>query len=162
MKAERLVILLVEDNIAHAELVKLSLQDARVAGEVHHAHDGEEALDYLFRRSDYAEPEKSPRPHLVLLDLRLPKIDGMEVLEKIKSTDELRSIPVVILTTSESEGDISRAYDLRANSYLIKPLEFDRFRRLLNDMNFYWLTWNRRPHPGQALGHGAGERLQCP
>lgn len=145
MDGEPLVILLVEDNPDHAELIMRSLQDHRVANKTYHVIDGEAALDYLFRRGNYADPEKSPRPHVILLDLRLPKIDGMEVLEEIKATDELKRIPVVVLTTSEAEGDVGKAYDNHANSYLVKPVDFDKFTKLMSDLGFYWLGWNCKP-----------------
>ena len=145
MKGEPLAILLVEDNPGHAELVKRSFQDHRVANRIHHVLDGETALDYLFRRGDYASPEKSPRPHVILLDLRLPRIDGLEVLSEIKADEGLRRIPVIILTTSEAESDLAGAYDHHANSYLVKPLDFDKFTRLMDDLGFYWLGWNRPP-----------------
>lgn len=145
MDGEPLVILLVEDNPDHVELIIRSLQDHRVANKIYHVPDGESALDYFFRRGNYADPKKSPRPHVILLDLRLPKIDGMEVLEEIKATDELKRIPVVVLTTSEAEGDVAKAYDNHANSYLVKPVDFDKFTKLMSDLGFYWLGWNRNP-----------------
>ena len=145
MEGGPLVILLVEDNPDHTELVVRSLQDHRVANQVYHVSDGEAALDFLFRRGDYADPLVSPRPHLVLLDLRLPRIDGLEVLKQIKTADELCRIPVVIITTSETERDIARAYDNHANSYLVKPVGYDQFTQLMNDLGFYWLIWNRHP-----------------
>ena len=145
MEGEPLVILLVEDNPDHTELVRRSFQDHRVANKIHHVPGGEAALDYVFRRGEYADPQKSPRPHVILLDLRLPKIDGLEVLRVIKADEELRRIPVVILTTSEAERDIARAYENYANSYLVKPVGFDKFTQLMDDLGFYWLCWNRRP-----------------
>ena len=102
LEGEALTILLVEDNVDHADLIVRSLEDHRVANKIHHVNDGEKALDYLFRRGNYEEPAKSPRPHVVLLDLRLPKIDGLEVLREIKTSEELLKIPVVVLTTSEA------------------------------------------------------------
>lgn len=147
MDGEALVILLVEDNPDHTELIMRSLHDHRVANKIYHVPDGEEALDYLFRRAGYTDPKKSPRPHVILLDLRLPKIDGLEVLKEIKASDELRRIPVVVLTTSEAEGDVSTAYENHANSYLVKPVDFDKFTKLMNGLGFYWLSWNRKPWP---------------
>jgi CheY-like chemotaxis protein len=140
------IILLVEDNQDHAELVKRSFEEHRVANALHHVSDGEEALDYLFRRGAYTDPEKSPRPHVVLLDLRLPKIDGLEVLKEIRTCKELGRIPVVILTTSDAEMDVARAYDAHVNSYLVKPVDFEKFLQLMNDLGFYWLAWNRNAH----------------
>ncbi len=136
-------ILLVEDNKAHAKLVFRSFEDHRVANRIHHITDGEEALDYLFRRGAYEDPEKSPRPHVVLLDLRLPKIDGLEVLKKIKSTEDLKKIPVVVLTTSGADRDVENAYEHHVNSYLVKPVDFEKFTRLMDDLGFYWMVWNR-------------------
>jgi CheY-like chemotaxis protein len=145
MNGEAVIILLVEDDPNHAELILRGLQDNHVANQIHHVVDGEAALDYLFRRGEYADPEKSPRPHLILLDLRLPKIDGQEVLEEIKADEELRQIPVVVLTTSEAERDLVRAYQNHANSYLVKPVDFAQFAQMMRDLGFYWLYWNRRP-----------------
>lgn len=145
MKGEPLCLLLVEDNPAHAELVIRSFENQRVVNRIYHVQDGEEALDYLFRRGNYQEPEKSPRPNVILLDLRLPKIDGLEVLREIKSTEGLKRIPVVILTTSQAEIDASRAYDYHANSYLVKPLDFELFTKLMEELGFYWLGWNYNP-----------------
>ena len=145
MKGEPLTILLVEDNPDHTELIMRSFQDHRVINRVYHVADGEEALDYLLRRNRYVNPEKSPRPHMILLDLRLPKVDGLEVLKAIKDAEDLRRIPVVILTTSEAERDVALAYDHHANSYLVKPVDFDKFVQLMNDLGFYWLGWNRHP-----------------
>jgi len=145
IKGEPLTILLVEDNPAHAELVIRSFENQRVANKIFHVWDGEEALDYLLRRGKYTDPEKSPRPNVVLLDLRLPKVDGLEVLREIKSVEGLKRIPVVVLTTSQAEIDASRAYDCHANSYLIKPLDFDLFTKLMEELGFYWLGWNYNP-----------------
>ena len=105
----------------------------------------EEALDYLFRRNEYQQPETSPKPSLILLDLRLPKIDGLEVLRQIKESESLRMIPVVVLTTSKAEGDKTMAYDHHVNSYLVKPLDFDTFTDLMDTLGFYWLGWNVTP-----------------
>ena len=145
MNGEPLVVLLVEDNPDHAELIRRSFEDHRVANKLYHVSDGEAALDYLFRRGGYTDLEKSPRPHVILLDLRLPKVDGQEVLKQVKGCSELRQIPVVILTTSEAEKDVNGAYDNGANSYLAKPVDFDKFTKLMDDLGFYWLGWNHHP-----------------
>jgi CheY-like chemotaxis protein len=142
---EPFVILLVEDNPAHAELVKRTLEGHPVANRIIHISDGETALDYLFRRGAFADEEKSPRPHVVLLDLRLPRVDGLEILREIRTSDALEKLPVVILTTSEAEIDAARAYEYHANSFLVKPLDFDKFVRLMEDLGFYWLKWNYYP-----------------
>jgi CheY-like chemotaxis protein len=142
---EPFVILLVEDNPAHAELVKRTLEGHPVANRIIHISDGETALDYLFRRGAFADAEKSPRPHVDLLDLRLPRVDGLEVLQEIRTSDALEKLPVVVLTTSEAEMDAARAYEYHANSFLVKPLDFDKFVRLMEDLGFYWLKWNYYP-----------------
>jgi CheY-like chemotaxis protein len=145
MQGAPFVILLVEDNPSHTELIRRSLQDHRIANRIYHVSDGEAALNYLFRKGAFADRKSSPQPHLILLDLRLPKVDGLEVLREIKSDEELRRIPVVIVTTSEAERDIVQAYDNYANSYLVKPVDFDQFTQLMHDLGFYWLGWNRHP-----------------
>ncbi|MBT6228260.1 MAG: response regulator [Candidatus Scalindua sp.] len=145
MSGEPVSVLLVEDNISHAELVILSFEEHRIANRIYHVSDGEEALDYLFRRGDYADPAKSPKPHVILLDPRLPKIDGLEVLKEIKTTTELEKIPTVVFTTSSAEMDVAKAYEYHANSYLIKPVDFEKFNQLMDDIGFYWLAWNYHP-----------------
>lgn len=145
VQGEPLFILLVEDEPAHAEIAIRNLETCRVANRVRHVSDGQAALDYLRREGEFRDPEANPRPHLVLLDLRLPKIDGLEVLRHIKSDPDLRSIPVVILTTSSAESDILRAYENHASSYLIKPVDFDKFMSLLDTFGFYWMVWNCYP-----------------
>ena len=138
-------ILLVEDNLPHAELVKRSLETHEIANKIYHVSDGEAALAYLLRQGVYADPATSPRPHVVLLDLRLPKISGLDVLREIKTSNDLRTIPVVILTTSTAERDVISAYAQHANSYLVKPVDFATFTRLMHDLGLYWLQWNHLP-----------------
>lgn len=145
LSGEPLHILLVEDNEAHAELVIRGMRDQHVANRIHHVIDGEQALDYLFNRGKFADTTLHPRPNLVLLDLRLPRIDGLEVLKTVKETPGLLRIPIVILTSSEAENDIARSYDYHANSYIVKPLEFKKFTQLMKDLGFYWLGWNTMP-----------------
>ncbi len=145
MKGEALVILLIEDNPDHSELIRRSFEDHRIANRLYTVTDGEAALDFLFRRHGFADPLISPRPHLILLDLRLPRIDGIQVLREIKADERLRQIPVVILTTSQAESDITRAYDNYVNSYLVKPIDFNKFTQLMDDLGFYWLAWNQQP-----------------
>jgi CheY-like chemotaxis protein len=138
------LVMLVEDNLDHAELVMRTLADHRVANRIIHFTDGQSALDYLFRRGEYVDTS-SPRPHVILLDLRLPRVDGIEVLQAIKEAPELRQIPVVVLTTSEAEKDVARAYHNHANSYLVKPVGYEEFVKLMQDLGFYWLSWNTPP-----------------
>jgi len=145
MKGEPLHILLVEDNDAHAELVKRSFEDYALANQIYHVKDGEKALDYLFHRGEFADVETYPLPHVVLLDLRLPRIDGLEVLRQIRESDATNKLPVVVLTTSAAETDVARAYEYHANSYLVKPLDFVQFSKLMKDFGYYWLVWNHYP-----------------
>jgi len=145
MEGEPVLVLLVEDNIDHAELVIRTLEDHRIANKIKHFTDGQVALDYLLRRNGYEDPASSPRPHMILLDLRLPRVDGLEVLRIIKEQDDLKMIPVIILTTSEADKDMARAYNHHVNSYLVKPVGFEDFSKLMNDLGFYWLGWNSHP-----------------
>lgn len=135
-------ILLVEDNPDHAEMVVRSFQEHGKPDAISHVVDGEEALDYLFRRGRFQDPATSPRPDLVLLDLRLPKVDGLEVLEAVKAAEGLRRVPVIVLTSSDSERDLLRAYDRYANSYLVKPVDFGKFIDLMDEIGLYWIGWN--------------------
>jgi CheY-like chemotaxis protein len=140
--SDPLTILLVEDNLPHAELVKRGLGAHEIANKIYHVSDGEAALAYLLRQGVYADPATSPRPHVVLLDLHLPKVSGLDVLREIKTNNDLRTIPVVILTTSTAERDVVSAYAQHANSYLVKPVDFAAFTRLMHDLGLYWLLWN--------------------
>ena len=145
MSGEPITILLVEDNIDHAELVIRGLETNRVCNRIIHVEDGESALDYMFQRGRFSAPGAAPRPHLVLLDLRLPRVDGLEVLKTLKSDDETKRVPVVILTTSDAERDVAMAYEQHANSYLVKPVSFEKFMELTKDLGFYWFAWNKGP-----------------
>ena len=145
MNGEPVVILLVEDDPAHAEIVIRNLEGFRLGNRLMHLADGQEALDYLYCRGEFADPESSPRPGLILLDLRLPKVDGLEVLETVKRDPDLRQIPVVILTTSAAEADMLGAYKNHANSYMVKPVAFDDFVAMMKAIGYYWLVWNKHP-----------------
>ena len=138
-------ILLVEDNPAHAEIVIRSFQEHHISNRIVHVLDGEAALDYLLHRGQFSDSENSPRPRVILLDLRLPKIGGLQLLQEIKTHKTLFSIPVVILTTSEAERDLTLAYANHANSYLVKPVDFAKFSQLIDELGIYWLDWNRQP-----------------
>ena len=146
MKGEPIVILLVEDEEAHAEIVRRNFKASRIANRLIHVADGEVAFDYLYQRNEFSDPATSPRPGIILLDLRLPKIDGIEVLQTIKTDPSLSTIPVVILTTSEAEADMIKAYNNHVNSYLVKPVNFAQFNQLMEIFGFYWLAWNHSPH----------------
>lgn len=135
-------ILLVEDNPGDVRLTREALKDAKVANNLNVVSDGEQALDYLNRRGRFAD---ATRPDLVLLDLNLPKVDGREVLASIKADSDLRRIPVVVLTTSSAEEDILRSYDLHANCYVTKPVEFDSFLKIVESIDDFWLSIVRLP-----------------
>jgi CheY-like chemotaxis protein len=145
MIGEPILVMLVEDNADHAELVIRTLEEHRIANRVRHFLDGQSALDYLFHRGGFSNPAENARPHVILLDLRLPRVDGIDVLKAIKEDDHLKSIPVVVLTTSEAEKDVAKAYYNHANSYLVKPVGFEEFKQLMDDLGFYWLSWNTNP-----------------
>ena len=147
--AEPLRILLVEDDPDHAELVRRGLESYGSRIVLTHVEDGEAALDYL---REHAPRESAGRPHLILLDLRLPRVDGLEVLREIKGGPDLSDIPCVVLTTSHAEGDMVKAYQLHANSYLVKPGEYDRFVDLIAGVERYWLEQNTRPGAGEPAG----------
>jgi chemotaxis family two-component system response regulator Rcp1 len=136
-------ILLVEDNPGDVRLIQEALRDGKVWNNPHVVSDGEAALDFVYRRGPYAD---KPRPDLVLLDLNLPKKDGREVLAQIKSDPDLRRIPVVVLTTSKEEEDVLRAYNLAANCYVAKPVEFDEFMKVIRMIEDFWLTIVALPH----------------
>lgn len=147
MIGEPILVMLVEDNVDHAELVIRTLEEHRIANRVRHFLDGQSALDYLFQRGEFQNRTDNVRPHVILLDLRLPRVDGIDVLKTIKEDEHLKMIPVVVLTTSEAEKDVAKAYYNHANSYLVKPVGFDEFKRLMDDLGFYWLSWNTNPDP---------------
>jgi CheY-like chemotaxis protein len=135
-------VLLVEDDLDHAELVRRGLDECHANLQLVHVEDGEAALAYLQRHDARDSPE---RPHLILLDLRLPRIDGLEVLREIKASPDLADIPCVVLTTSRAEGDMVKAYRLHANSYLVKPGSYEHFVELMAEVERYWLRQNSRP-----------------
>ena len=146
MNGEPIVILLVEDEAAHAEIVRRNFQDSRLANTLVHVADGQAALDYLRHGNGFSDPATSPRPGIILLDLRLPKVDGLAVLKSVKTDPALQDIPVVILTTSKAETDMVSAYASHANSYLVKPVDFTQFTELMKTFGFYWVAWNQYPH----------------
>ncbi len=136
-------ILLVEDEEAHALLTERAIRKAGNANQMDIVSDGEKALDYLFNRGEYADKSRYPLPGLILLDIKLPGIDGIELLKIIKEHPELKKIPVIMLTTSERETDISEAYKYYANSYLTKPVGFKAFEEKVKQIDFYWMLINR-------------------
>ncbi len=145
MEYKPLDILIVEDEPAHAELTRRAIRKAGNANRIFIVSDGEEAFDYLYHRGKYEDNAKYPLPGLILLDIKLPGIDGIEVLKKIKEDDLLKRIPVIMLTTSEREEDIARSYNHYANSYLTKPVGFKEFEEKIMQFEFYWMILNRAP-----------------
>lgn len=135
-------ILLVEDNPGDARLAREALKDGKLVNEMHHVVDGVEAIDFLRNQGAYL---RAPRPDLILLDLNLPRKDGREVLAEVKADADLRTIPVVVLTTSESDQDILRSYDLQANCYISKPVDFDKFVEVVRAIGDFWFTVVRLP-----------------
>jgi two-component system response regulator len=138
-------ILLVEDEEAHAELTRRAIRKAGNANRLEVVPDGEQALDYLFNRGKYADRILYPAPGLILLDIKLPGIDGIEVLKEIKEHPDLKRIPVIMLTTSEREQDILDSYNNHANSYLTKPVGFREFEERIMQIDFYWMLLNEPP-----------------
>jgi len=138
-------ILLVEDEEAHAELTGRAIRKAGNANRVDLVIDGEEALDYVFKRGKYADKNKYPTPGLILLDIKLPGIDGIEVLKRIKEDSVLKKIPVIMLTTSEREEDVAESYSHYANSYLTKPVGYKEFEEKIMQIDFYWMLLNKPP-----------------
>lgn len=137
-----IAILLVEDDAGDVRLTKEALRESKMRNELHVVSDGEEAMDFLRHRGPYAD---APRPDLILLDLNLPRMGGREVLEQVKSRQELRSIPVTVLTTSQSEEDIVRSYDLRANAYVTKPVDLAQFMKVVQSVEEFWVEIVRLP-----------------
>lgn len=137
---EAMEILLVEDNPDHAELTRRALENGNVVNKVTWVKDGQEALDYLFQKGAYAE---APRPGLILLDINLPKVSGVEVLKKIKVDEALRVIPVIMLTTSDRDEEAHKCYSFGANSFITKPVKFNEFTEKVRSLKLYWLLVNR-------------------
>jgi CheY-like chemotaxis protein len=140
-------ILLVEDDPSDMELALQALRVEKLANNIDVARDGEEALDYLFCRGKYARRSFENPPRLVLLDLKLPKVDGLEILKQIKSDSRTKAIPVVVLTSSREEEDLAKSYDLGVNSYIQKPVDWEQFRKVVKEAGLYWLVVNQSPPP---------------
>jgi len=138
-------ILLIEDNPYEAELTIRSLKKHNLANKLLHIDDGEEALEFIFSKGRYAENKKMVIPKLVLLDLKLPKVDGLEILRQIKSDERTKTIPVAILTSSKEEKDIIESYKLGVNSYIVKPVNFDSFTKAVAELGLYWVILNQGP-----------------
>ena len=158
MNSGKLDILLVEDNQDDMDLALHALKQGRLANNIVVARDGEEALDFLFCRGAFAQRSFERPPKLVLLDLKLPKVDGMEVLKQVKSDPRTKTIPIVIMTSSKEERDLVAGYNLGANSYIQKPVDFDQFRETVKSIGLYWLVINQ-PVPVSVMHEMAKAEL---
>lgn len=138
-------ILLVEDRPEDAELALMALEENNLTNNLKWVKDGQEALDFLFAENEYAERDAQTRPKLMLLDLKMPKVDGIEVLRRVRANPLTKTLPVVVLTTSKEEQDRIEAYNLGVNSYIIKPVDFDNFMKSVRDVGMYWLLLNEPP-----------------
>lgn len=138
-------ILLIEDNMDEAQLVIRSLKKSNLANRLMHIDDGAEALDFLFTRGKYSDRHADKQPRLVLLDLKLPKVDGLEILKQIKEQESTRTIPVIVLTSSREEQDVLKSYELGVNSYIVKPVSFDSFAKAVVELGLYWMVLNVTP-----------------
>ncbi len=160
MTHRQIEILLVEDNPDDVELTLHALRKENLANNIHVARDGEEALEFLFCNGPHADRSFEHPPKLILLDLKLPKVDGMEVLKRLKADARTRTIPVVILTSSKEERDLVSGYNLGANSYIQKPVDFDQFREIVKTVGLYWLLINQPVPERAALSADAASAAQ--
>lgn len=160
-------ILLVEDSPDDMELTLRALRSGNLANNVHVVNDGEEALDFLFCRGSYASRAGHVQPRLVLLDLKIPKVDGLAVLREVKSNPRTTAIPIVILTSSREQQDVVSGYQLGVNSYIQKPVDFEKFRETVRHLGWYWLLMNQPPaiasaNLGEGSKHGINETVTEP
>lgn len=139
-------ILLAEDNKRDADLTMRALQRKNFSNKIVWVQDGEEALDYLFARGNYSDRSINNKPKVVLLDLKMPKVDGLEVLKEIRNNEELKDIPIVMLTSSNEEKDIIKSYEYGTNSYIVKPVDFEKFMDAVEDVGYYWILLNKPPN----------------
>ncbi|MCG3167839.1 MAG: Response regulator rcp1 [Bacteroidia bacterium] len=145
METKIIEILLVEDNPYDAELALNALQKRHLANSIHHVEDGAQALDFVFARAKYSERQIENGPKIILLDLKMPKVNGIEVLRQVKADERTKKIPVVVLTSSKEDPDINTCYELGVNSYIVKPVDFDNFFKAVEDLGLYWLLLNQPP-----------------
>jgi len=138
-------ILLVEDNPNDAELTLRALSKYNLTNKIHVVNDGAKALEYMFATGEYAGREIDKKPKMILLDLKLPKVDGLEVLREVKSDERTKTTPVIVLTSSTEERDIVESYELGVNSYIAKPVEFDKFIDAVSEVGLYWMLLNKSP-----------------
>ncbi len=143
MKNEDIEILIIEDNMADAEMTIRALKRSKLANSLLHVQDGEEGLDYIFCRGKYAGRHIENAPRVILLDLKMPKVNGIEVLQQVKGDERTKSIPVVMLTSSKEDPDIKTCYKLGVNSYVVKPVVFDSFAKAISELGLYWMIVNQ-------------------
>lgn len=139
-------ILLVEDNPGDAEMTIRALRKNNLANNLMHVKDGAQALDFIFAQGEYANRSNKNLPKIVVLDLKMPKVNGIEVLRRIKNDERTRKMPVVVLTSSKEDPDVDECYRLGVNSYVVKPVEFDEFFKAVSDLGLYWMIVNQNPH----------------
>jgi two-component system response regulator len=144
-KLNEVEILLVEDNISDAELIVRALRKVNLANHLVHVKDGEEALEFIFAQGKFADREMKFIPRVILLDIKMPKVDGIEVLKRIKEHETTKFIPVVIMTSSKEEQDIIKSYQLGVNSFVVKPVNFDSFSKAVSELGLYWVLTNQPP-----------------
>jgi two-component system, response regulator len=142
---DRVEILLVEDNSSDAEMTIYGLRKSKLVNHLLHVEDGTQALDFLFSRGVFAGRHGDGMPAVILLDLKMPKLNGLEVLQAMRADDRTRHIPVIILTSSKEDPDVRKAYELGANSYVVKPVAFDDFQKAISDIGYYWMFLNQKP-----------------
>lgn len=138
MEYKEISILLVEDNPADVKITKRAFEQSKLKNSLYVVRDGQEALDFLCHKGEYADESKAPRPDLILLDIKLPRVDGIDVLRTVKTNPDLRRIPITMLTVSDNIDDITRSYDLGVNSYITKPVDFNKFVEAMKSHHFYW------------------------
>lgn len=146
MTSTEIEILLVEDNMDDAELTLRALKKHRIANSIYHVKDGAEALDFIFAEGTFSNRNINEKPKLILLDLKMPKISGLEVLKKIKSDERSKAIPVVVLTSSKEDPDVKKCYAYGVNSYIVKPVDFENFIKTVSELGMYWMILNQTPH----------------
>jgi two-component system, response regulator len=140
-------VLLVEDNVHDAEMTIRALRKVNLANNLVHLKDGEEALEFIFAQGKFSDRQQTDLPKVILLDIKMPKVDGIEVLKQLKSRESTKAIPVVIMTSSKEEQDIISSYQLGVNSYVVKPVDFEGFARAVSQLGMYWLLTNQLPLP---------------
>jgi two-component system, response regulator len=145
MNPNKVEILLVEDTASDAEMTIRALKKSNIGNNIVHVQDGQEALDFLFGIGEYEGRDTTDMPRVIMMDLKMPRVDGMEALERIKANDLTKVIPVVILTSSKENPDIQKCYALGANSYIVKPVEFAAFAKVVSDLGLYWMVHNQCP-----------------